>query len=100
MPEEQSARERLLEQERCGVCGLVHPFLKVCPFIEEAEVRYEFGLVDGRRKVRSRIERTKYFPRPQVFEALEAAIAAEATPVKSEPPPAPKARKPRRTTTA
>ena len=77
-------REELLEKERCGVCGLMHPFLTVCPFVEEREVRHEFGLgADGRRKVRTRIERTRYFPRPQIFEALQAMTSEnEAT----EPP--------------
>lgn len=65
-------REQLLERERCTVCGLVHPHIKVCPFIEEHEVRIEFGLVgEGRRRARVRVERTRYFPRPQIFEALE-----------------------------
>jgi len=67
-------RERELEQHRCGVCGLIHPFLVICPFIEEREVRFEYGLDGtGRRRARTRIERTKYFPRPELFKALEEA---------------------------
>ena len=62
---------------RCGVCGLVHPFLTVCPFIEEREVRYEFTAGQTKRQVRARIERTRYFPRPQLFEALEKNLTDE-----------------------
>lgn len=76
MTEQLTPRERELEKQRCGVCGLIHPFLTVCPFIEEREVRYEFGLDgQGRRRARFRTERTKYFPRPELFKAVEALTA-------------------------
>lgn len=70
-------KEQLVERERCGVCGLVHPFLRVCPFVEEVEVREETSVTDGRR-VRTRVERTRYFPRPKVFAALEKLTVAKA----------------------
>lgn len=75
----QTPRDRQLEQTRCGVCGLTHPFLTVCPFIAEREVRIEFGIVaGGQRRMRTRIERTSYFPRPELFKALEEATTAAA----------------------
>ncbi len=75
---EGTPRDRLLEQERCGVCGLIHPFLVVCPFVEEREVRYEYALDgNGRRRTRFRVERTKYFPRPELFKAIEEATTGD-----------------------
>lgn len=76
------ATPRELEQQRCGVCGLIHPFLAVCPLIEEQEVRVDANRTAG---TRSRIVRTRYFPRPEIFKAIqEAGTDVEAaTPVKT-----------------
>lgn len=65
MPPELSLEERLAERDRCRICGLLHPFL-LCPFVEEHEVRYEVSVVDGRR-VRAKVERKRYYPRPEVW---------------------------------
>lgn len=55
----------------CGVCGVPHPFLTVCPFVEEEEVRVVYGRgADGQRKVAERVIRRRYFQRPQVFDAI------------------------------
>ncbi|HXI96978.1 MAG TPA: hypothetical protein VNG04_12685 [Candidatus Acidoferrum sp.] len=74
-----SPHERQIEATRCGVCGLAHPFLTVCPFIEEREIRYDYALDgEGRRRARARTERVRYYPRPEVFEALTEAITPRA----------------------
>jgi len=83
-------KDRQMEELRCGICGLPHPFLTVCPFVEEREIRYEFGLDGaGRRRARTRIERTKYFPRPQLFKAIEEATTdSDAAPSRDASAPA------------
>ena len=81
--------DRQRERQRCGVCGLPHPFLEVCPFVAEREVRVEFGIVDGKRRARTRVERTRYFERPELFKALQDAM--------DETTPEAAAAKPRRT---
>lgn len=89
MPDEKkpTAKEQLAERQRCGICGLIHPFLTVCPFVKEHEVRYEYApSADGQgRRSRTRIERTRYFPRPEIFKALEEATTAADTPPKEKP---------------
>lgn len=54
---------------RCDVCGLLHPLVTVCPYVQEHEVREEYLTVGGRRRLQSRIVRTRYFPRPEIAAA-------------------------------
>lgn len=62
MPDER----RRFEQSRCGVCGKVHPLIKVCPFVQSQVVRYE-PVGEGRRRVVARVVETVYFPRPELI---------------------------------
>ena len=57
-------------QPRCVVCGLQHPFLTVCPYIKEQEIREEYVGTGKQRRTVARIIRTRYFPRPDIAEAL------------------------------
>lgn len=60
----------MTEPPRCGVCGVAHPHLDVCPFVAETEVSIDAK--SGRRVVR-----TRYFERPQLFDALVEASTDE-----------------------
>ena len=95
-----TASERQLEQTRCGVCGLTHPFLTVCPFIAEQEVRTEHGMSVTGQRTRIVVSRTRYFERPELFKAVEQAISEspEPEPVKTGEGPVKKERIRRRIT--
>lgn len=59
----------MADDGRCGVCGLLHPLVTVCPYIQEQEIREEYVSDGRRRRLQARIVRTRYFPRPEIAAA-------------------------------
>jgi hypothetical protein len=72
------------EHTRCGVCGLLHPLVTVCPYIQEQEIREEFVPDGQRRRLAARIVRTRYFPRPEIAQA--SLVSVEEGPEEAEEP--------------
>ena len=81
----------MADAPRCGVCGLQHPFLTVCPYVQEQEIREEYVGTGRQRRTVARIIRTRYFPRPDIAEALIPSLEEAEEPRGADEVPAPSA---------
>ena len=66
------------EHPHCGVCGLLHPLVNICPYIAEQEIREEYAQDRGRRRLVARVTRTRYYRRPEIAAASVASLDDEA----------------------
>ena len=64
----------------CGVCGVEHPHLTICPYVLETEQREQYEWRGDDRRILVRVVRTRYAPRAELIEAiLSATDGAERT---------------------
>lgn len=54
----------------CGVCGVEHPHLVVCPYVLETEQREEYEWHGLKPIIRVRVVRTVYAPRAELMAAI------------------------------
>ena len=69
----------MTEAPRCGVCGLLHPLLTICPYVQEQEIREEYVADGRRRRLLTRTIRTRYFHRPEIAAASVASLEDDGT---------------------